>query len=90
MEENKKEEAPKSGAMTTEEANKNRLLIKEEICKYEQNIASLEGQIASLKFYIAEARTALADIDRREAGVAYPEPPKRPETSTDKGLPEAK
>lgn len=77
MEENKKEEAPKSDAMTAEDAKEKRLLINEDIRKFEQNIASLKGQIATLEYYIAECRWALADIDRREAGVAYPEPPKK-------------
>ena len=72
------EEAPKSDAMTTEEAKEKRLLINEDIRKFEQNIASLKGQIATLEYYIAECRWALADIDRREAGVKYPEPPKKP------------
>lgn len=79
MEENKKEEAPKSDAMTTEDAKEKRLLINEDIRKFEQNIASMKGQIATLEYYIAECRWALADIDRREAGVKYPEPPKKPE-----------
>lgn len=79
MEENKKEEAPKSDAMTAEDAKEKRLLINEDIRKFEQNIASLKGQIATLEYYIAECRWALADIDRREAGVAYPEPPEKPE-----------
>lgn len=78
MEENKKEEAPKSDAMTAEDANEKRVLLNEDIRKFEQNIASLKGQIATLEYYIAECRWALADIDRREAGVAYPEPPKKP------------
>lgn len=78
MEANKKEAAPKSDAMTPEDAMEKRLLINEDIRKYEQTIASAKGQIATLEYYIAECRWALADIDRREAGVAYPEPPKKP------------
>lgn len=81
MEGNKKEEAPKSDAMTAEDAKEKRLLINEDIRKFEQNIASLKGQIATFEYYIAECRWALADIDRREAGVKYPEPPKKPETA---------
>ena len=77
MDETKKEEAPKSDAMTAEDAKEKRLLINEDIRKFEQNIASLKGQIATLEYYIAECRWALADIDRREAGVAYPEPLKK-------------
>ena len=87
MEENKKEEAPKSDAMTAEDAKEKRLLINEDIRKFEQNIASLKGQIATLEYYIAECRWALADIDRREAGVVYPEPPKKPEEGKGKVLP---
>lgn len=87
MEENKKEEAPKSDAMTAKDANEKRLLINEDIRKFEQNIASLKGQIATLEYYIAECRWALADIDRREAGVAYPEPPKKPDGEEGKVLP---
>ena len=82
MEENKQTDAaPESDAMTTEAANTSRLIIAEDIRKYEQNIASLKGQIATMEYYIAECRTALADIDRREAGVAYPKPPKKPAES---------
>ena len=87
MEENKKEEAPKSDAMTAEEAKEKRLLIIEDIRKFEQNIASLKGQIATIEYYIAECYWALADIDRREAGVAYPEPPKKPEREKGNVLP---
>lgn len=87
MDENKKEEAPKSDAMTAEDAKEKRLLINEDIRKFEQNIASLKGQIATLEYYIAECRWALADIDRREAGVAYPEPPKKLEGEKGKVLP---
>lgn len=88
MEETKKEEAPKSDAMTAEEAKEKRLLINEDIRKFEQNIASLKGQIATLEYYIAECRWALADIDRREAGVAYPEPPKKASDSDGNAAPD--
>ena len=85
MKKDKNEEAPKSDAMTAEEAKEKRLLINEDIRKFEQNIASLKGQISTLEYYIAECRWALADIDRREAGVAYPAPPKKPEGGVDQG-----
>lgn len=85
MKKDKNEEAPKSDAMTAEEAKEKRLLINEDIRKFEQNIASLKGQIATLEYYIAECHWALADIDRREAGVAYPAPPKKPEGGVDQG-----
>ena len=87
MKENEKEAAPKSDAMTAGDAKEKRLLINEDIRKFEQNIASLKGQIATLEYYIAECRWALADIDRREAGVAYPEPPKKPEGGEGNVLP---
>ena len=64
-----------SDALTTKEAGELRLLIAEDIRRYEQSIASLKREIASLEYYIAEAHTALADVDRREAGVAYPKAP---------------
>lgn len=79
MPEEKKEEAPKSDAMAAEEANSSRILVNEDIRKYEQLQAQLRAKIAEYDVYIAECRTALADIDRREAGVMYPEPPKKPE-----------
>lgn len=71
-------EAPKSDAMSAEEAAKSRILIQEDIAKYEQMKAQFRAKAAEYDVYIAECRTALADIDRREAGVAYPPPPKRP------------
>ena len=79
MEEKKTEGAPETDAMAEREAKASRLLIMEDIRKYEQSIASLRMRIAQMEYYIAEARTALADVDRREAGVKYPEPPKKPE-----------
>lgn len=87
MEQTNKEGAPVSDAITPEEAAKNRILIKEDIAKYEQMQARFRAQIAEFDVYIAECRTALADIDRREAGVSYP-PPKKPEQAPDgKGAP---
>lgn len=79
MPEEKKEETPKSDAMRAEEAKANRVLVSEDIRKYEQFQAQLRAKIAEYDVYIAECRTALADIDRREAGAMYPEPPKKPE-----------
>jgi len=78
MPETKKETAPQSDAITAEEAGKNRLLINEDIRKYEQLQAQFRAKIAEYDVYIAECRTALADIDRREAGVSYPPPPAPP------------
>lgn len=78
MGEAKNKPAPKKDAMSAAEAKAARLIIKEDICKYEQTIASLKGKIAEMEYYISEGRVALADIDRREAGVSYPEPPPKP------------
>ena len=78
MEENK-EEAPKSDAISAEEAKKNRVLVQEDISKYRQLQAQLRAKIAEYDVYIAECETALADLARREAGAMYPSPPKKPE-----------
>lgn len=75
----KEKEAPKSDAITTEEANKNRVLIKEDIRKYKQMQAQLRVKIAEYDAYIAECETALADIDRREFGAMYPVEPTKKE-----------
>lgn len=80
-----KNEAPKSDALSAEEAATNRILVNEDIRKYEQLQAQLRAKIAEYDVYIAECRTALADIDRREAGVMYPEPPKKPEPPANPG-----
>lgn len=82
-----KNEAPKSDALSAEEAAANRILVNEDIRKYEQLQAQLRAKIAEYDVYIAECRTALADIDRRAAGVMYPEPPKKPEQAAKPGAP---
>lgn len=87
MAENTKETAPKSDALSADEAAANRILVNEDIRKYEQLQAQLRAKIAEYDVYIAECRTALADIDRREAGVVYPEPPKKPEPAAKPGTP---
>lgn len=87
MAEETKETAPKSDALSAEEANTNRVLINEDIRKYEQFQAQLRAKIAEYDVYIAECRTALADIDRREAGAMYPEPPEKPEQAAKPGTP---
>lgn len=84
---NEKEAAPKSDAVSAEEAKTNRVLINEDIRKYEQMQAQLRAKIAEYDVYIAECRTALADIDRREAGAMYPEPPKKPAAQPQMGEP---
>ena len=77
MPDEKKEEAPKSDAIPAEEARTNRVLINEDIRKYEQLQAQHRAKIAEYDVYIAECRTALADIYRREIGAMYPAPPKK-------------
>lgn len=64
----------KSDAITHEEAAKNRLLIKEDIAKYELAKARTIAQVHQFDALIAECNLALEDINRREAGVDYPEP----------------
>lgn len=63
-----------SDALTAEEARSSRLLIKEDIAKYELAKARAIAQLSQYDAMIAECHLALADIDRREAGVDYPEP----------------
>lgn len=72
MEENNK----KTDAITAEAAKENRLLIAEDMAKIDLAIAQVKSQVAMYEARKAECMLALADIDRREAGVAYPEPPK--------------
>lgn len=71
MEENNK----KTDAITAEAAKENRLLIAEDMAKIDLAIAQVKSQVAMYEARKAECMLALADIDRREAGVAYPEPP---------------
>lgn len=71
-------EAPKTDAMTKERADEVRILVREDIRKYELEIARHEAAVGTLKVYVAECYATLADIDRREAGVKYPEPPAKP------------
>lgn len=68
--------ANKSDKMTAEEAGRIRVLVSEDIRKYELEIARHEAAVGTLRVYIAECRATLADIDRREAGIMYPEPVK--------------
>jgi len=77
MSEEKKE--VKSDAITADEAKKTRLLINEDIAKLRLAREQALGQVQMLNARIAECELGLADIDRREAGVMYPEPPAKPE-----------
>lgn len=72
------QEEKKSDAMTAEEAKKTRLLIKEDIAKLKLAKQQALAQVQVFDARIAECELGLADIDRREAGVAYPEPPQKP------------
>ena len=58
--------------ITAEKAAENRILIKEDMEKYELAKAHLAVQMAQYDAMIRECRLALADIDRLEAGVEYP------------------
>lgn len=71
-------EAPKTDAMTKEESDRIRVLVREDIRKYELEIARHEAAIGQLRVYVAECYATFADIDRREAGVEYPKPPAKP------------
>lgn len=62
----------KSDAISEKEAEENAVLIQEDICKYKQLQAQLRVKIAEYDAYIAECETALADVQRRKAGVMYP------------------
>ena len=70
----------KTDKMTAEEAAKIRILVSEDIRKYELEIARHEAAVGTLRVYIAECHATLADVARREAGVEYPEAPKPPES----------
>lgn len=88
--EEKKEGAPKTDAMTTDEANRIRILVAEDKAKYALEIARHEAAIGQLRMYIAECDATMADIDRREAGVEYPKPPPAKEPAKEPEAPEAK
>lgn len=81
MEKETKTDAPKTDAMTTDEANRIRILVAEDKATYALEIARHEAAIGQLRMYIAECNATIADVDRREAGVEYPKPPpaKKPE-----------
>ena len=78
MAEKENAEAPKTDVMTKEKADELRILIHEDIRKYELEIARHEAAIGTLRVYVAECHATLADIDRREAGVEYPKPLTKP------------
>ena len=78
MAENENAEAPKTDAMTREKADEIRILVREDIRKYELEIARHEAAVGQLRVYVAECHATLADVDRREAGVEYPKPPAKP------------
>lgn len=69
------EDTKKNDKMEAEEASRIRILVSEDIRKYELEIARHEAAISTLRVYIAECRATISDIDRREAGVEYPEAP---------------
>lgn len=75
--------ASKTDAMSKEESDRIRVLVREDIRKYELEIARHEAAIGTLRVYVAECHATLADIDRREAGVEYPAPPAKPAEKKD-------
>lgn len=79
---NTKTTAP-ADAISKEEANKTRILLAEDIKKILLARAQAAAQIGILDTRIAECELALADLDRREAGVEYPEEPANPAPSSE-------
>ena len=89
-----------SDKLSEKEAQSLRLLVKEDIAKLQLSMlrlesqrTSIDNQIAVLNSQIGEGEVALADIDRRVAGVVYPEEPEKkapvaPEKPKDKGAEE--
>lgn len=76
MDENTPKTEHVADAITAAQAKENRLLILEDLAKIDFAIAQAKAQIAMFETRKAECGLALADIDRREAGVVYPENPK--------------
>lgn len=69
--------------MDADQIRSSRILLAEDIKKLELAKAQALAQAAILDTRIAECMLALADVDRREAGVEYPEEPAKdaaPET----------
>ena len=59
--------------MDAAQVRRSRILLAEDIKKLELAKAQALAQAAILDTRIAECMLALADVDRREAGVEYPE-----------------
>lgn len=76
MDENTPKTKHVADAITAAQAKENRLLILEDLAKIDLAIAQAKAQVAMFETRKAECGLALADIDRREAGVVYPEVPK--------------
>lgn len=75
--------------MTHEEAEAQRVLIREEIARARFIKQQCLERAAHCDTEIAASELALADLDRREAGVAFPEPPAKPsDDGTGKGTKE--
>lgn len=61
--------------MDARQAEKTRVLVKEDIAKYEFEISQHRAAIYQLEAAVCKARLILADIDRRVVGADYPAPP---------------
>jgi hypothetical protein len=61
-----------------EDAEKVRALVRLDIAKFRQQKEQFLRAAADCDLAIAQQEVALADLDRREVGVAYPEPPEAP------------
>ena len=69
------EPAETTDKLTPEDAAKTRLLIREDIAKLRVARAQALAQVDLFDIRLAECELGLADVDRREAGGEYPEPP---------------
>ena len=69
----------KDDRMTHEEAENQRVLIREDLCRAKFAKTKHLMIVAQLDTEIAASELALADIDRREMGVQFPPAPKEDE-----------
>jgi len=59
--------------VTKEDADKVRVLVKLDIAKFKQQRAQAMQMVTDCDLAIAQQEVVLADLDRREANVGYPE-----------------
>lgn len=63
--------------MDAKKADKVRVLVKEDVAKYEFEISQHRAAIAQLEMAVSKSGLILADVDRRVAGADYPAPPEQ-------------